>query len=487
MFQDYVYEKSPAVYANHVWLKDTDGVNQVIPYLDTFDCHGFEIVEYQDDLSFRIEYEEKVKEGHGKMAVLQREEAYVPYDILKCFDVYSVSFEELFPNFDAEILQEKSSLDLELLTRVLENGYGNIMEPAQTDNFFTTAVYDRNNLCAYFADRLKSILLELQGSVSYSDWYRIAEEKAQIDIYAVRYGLDIDTGSINALFQEYVLQSFGKLSTKIDKNTPVMVSRAMEYMSEHSNKFVVIVMDGMSEFDWGILANSFSHITYQQSAMFAMIPSTTSISRQCLLANKFPRQLMSPWNQTKEKAEFIQCARNLGYADNQIAYVRGYDADFGSFICCGAVIINDVDEIVHGQCQGRLGMYNDISVLADTGALRGLTDRMLAKGFDVYITSDHGNTLCTGRGKFVGAGVAVETKSHRMVVVKDFADKARLMNKYGLTEYPKYYMPQEYDYLICEKDTSLDNPREQVMTHGGMTIDEVIVPFIKIKAVLNNG
>ena len=28
---------------------------------------------------------------------------------------------------------------------------------------------------------------------------------------------------------------------------------------------------------------------------------------------------------------------------------------------------------------------------------------------------------------------------------------------------------------------------DEVMSHGGITIDEVIVPFIKIKAVDNNG
>ena len=126
-------------------------------------------------------------------------------------------------------------------------------------------------------------------------------------------------------------------------------------------------------------------------------------------------------------------------------------------------------------------------MLAAEEKLRGLSERLLAKGFVVYITADHGNTLCPGKGKLVGAGIAVESKSHRMAVVKYFADKAGLMDKYGLTEYPKYYLPQEYDYLICDKDTSLDNPGEQVMTHGGMTIDEVIVPFIKIEAVLNNG
>jgi hypothetical protein len=56
-----------------------------------------------------------------------------------------------------------------------------------------------------------------------------------------------------------------------------------------------------------------------------------------------------------------------------------------------------------------------------------------------------------------------------------------------LIEYPKYYLPKEYDYLICNVGESLDIKGEAVMTHGGMSLDEVVVPFIKIKAVRNNG
>ena len=78
-----------------------------------------------------------------------------------------------------------------------------------------------------------------------------------------------------------------------------------------------------------------------------------------------------------------------------------------------------------------------------------------------------------------------ETASHELEAY--FADKEKIADKFGLIEYPKYYLPKEYDYLICDTGVSLDNPGEQVMTHGGMTIDEVVVPFIKIKAVQNNG
>ena len=41
--------------------------------------------------------------------------------------------------------------------------------------------------------------------------------------------------------------------------------------------------------------------------------------------------------------------------------------------------------------------------------------------------------------------------------------------------------------MICGVGESFDAKGDEVMSHGGITIDEVIVPFIKIKAVDNNG
>ena len=40
---------------------------------------------------------------------------------------------------------------------------------------------------------------------------------------------------------------------------------------------------------------------------------------------------------------------------------------------------------------------------------------MLAAGFDFYISTDHGNTPCTGMGKLMKSSVETETKSHRVV------------------------------------------------------------------------
>ena len=183
----------------------------------------------------------------------------------------------------------------------------------------------------------------------------------------------------------------------------------------------------------------------------------------------------------------MDCARSLGFLDKQISYHRGYDADFSAVIRCGAIIINDIDDMVHGQKQGRIGMLNDLGVMAKQKKLVDLTKRLLTAGFDVYITADHGNTTRKGIGKLMSSGVETETKSRCMLVLKDFADKESLKSKYDMLEFPKTYLPKEYDYLICNTGKSFDAKDEEVMSHGGISIDECVVPFIKIKAVENNG
>ena len=57
--------------------------------------------------------------------------------------------------------------------------------------------------------------------------------------------------------------------------------------------------------------------------------------------------------------------------------------------------------------------------------------------------------------------------------------------KYDITYFAD--ASKENDYLICAAGTSFDSKGDDVMSHGGITVDEVIVPFITIKAVENNG
>ena len=72
-----------------------------------------------------------------------------------------------------------------------------------------------------------------------------------------------------------------------------------------------------------------------------------------------------------------------------------------------------------------------------------------------------------------------------MIAFKDFADSGRLTDRYDLIDYPGYYLDKQYQYRICTAGTSFDDTGKTVMAHGGISIDEVIVPFVKIERVSN--
>lgn len=477
MFGDYVFEKTAAQYTKKVLLVDVDYLEEKAHYSETFQAHGFRIVAYIDDLSFRINNTNALN-SEEKLAILVRPGVYIPYDIQKKCRKETISFESLFPKLNSAVLRESKDLNLELLTLAYQTDFEEHYERKQTELFLRHKMYAQKNVDVCLRKLYDCALSQSKNVEDYKVWFDLAEKKAQIDVIATEHNVDIDTSELNRAFCAYAMKNFGRLSSEINSKSPVLVSGVMDYIHDHSEKAVVIVMDGMSEFDWTILKRSFTEICYRQSAAFAMIPSTTSISRQCLLSGKYPSQLIEPWKQSKEKNEFYECARKYGYKDNQIDYERGYDASFSAFVKCGAVIILDIDELVHAQYQGRVGMLNDDIVLMKQNKLAGLTKRLLREGFDVYITADHGNTPCTGLGRLTGSGVEVETRSHKMVVLKDFANKDGLIERYGLLEYPKYYLPKDYDYLICNVGESLDIKGENVMTHGGISLDEVVVPFI---------
>lgn len=481
MLGEYVFNESNAAFCTSVLLVDHD-VEECAGYAYAFERRGFVVVRWGDDLAFRVRWEEALKAGE-KLAVVAHDGDYVPYDLALLMQRYDVTLGRLFPKLDTATLQADGSLDLDMLALAYERDYVHTSDAKATRVYLETRVNVRETAEA-LCDELEGELVRMaSGAAGYRDWIAVAQCKARIDVTAARYGFGRNTNALtDGAFRDFVATKYGQLSMAQDDETPVLVSGAMEYMRMRSDRFAVVVMDGMSEFDWRVLRESFAGIPYEESAAFAMVPTVTSLSRQSLLGGKYPKDLLSPWTTGKEKNEFFARVRDWGVGDKRIAYLRGYDAElpYGCDFC--AFIILDVDERVHGQYGGRPGMLGDMELLRDSGKLAGLVRRLTAAGLDVYITADHGNTPCVGRGHVSGTGVETETKSRRMLVLKDFAEVEPLKEKYGLIEYPGTFLDKTYRYYVCPSGVSFDNPGESVMSHGGMSIDEVIVPFVSVKA-----
>ena len=484
MLATYIYEKVYGDYENYILLFDMDDLDKKTAFTDYFRGKGFQVIYYEDDLHFRIEHDEALYSDNGKYLIIVTKECYIPYDVLRKFHAVHISMQDLFPKLNADFLKNISCLDYNLLSTAYSRNYYDLSEANKTAKFVRENVYGKENVESYLESEVSEIKKMAEVAKTYHDWIYISERKAKSDILAAKIGSIINDEEIQRRFADFIFSAYKTLSGELNKNSPVILSRTMEYIFDDSHKygkFAVIVMDGMSEFDWQILAQNFSGITYKKSAVFAMLPTITSISRQCLLSGKFPRELLSPFNQGKEEAEFKALTESMGFTAKETAYNRGYKISFGSSVKCAAFIVNDVDNAVHSQQFGRIGMLRDVESLSDSGRLKFLTENLMAKGFDVYITSDHGNAPCIGIGKIPRTGVETATKSSRMMILKNIADKNLFCQKYGMIELPKIYLDKNYAYLVCKAGESFDAKGQNVISHGGITTDEVIVPFVTIK------
>lgn len=484
MLKEYILQTLAAEYESRILIFDLDNIEGRFSYTSLLSEIGFEIIQYENATEFRYIYESKFKKNEDKLAVIVLAEKYIPYDILQSFYCVNISWDKLFPNLNKDILIKERSIELSLLYTASNNLYEDTLTFEETSSYLTQKVYGKENVAIYLENIKEELLVLLSGSeLNYNTWISIASKKGKAEYLAAKSGISVDLSFIDEKFAEFILKGYNTISGIIDRSSPVIISRVMDYVAKNNDKVALIVLDGMSIFDFNIITSTFDEIEYEENYIYAMVPTTTAISRQSLLSGKFPVELDKPFNLSREEKEFKTKAKSLGYLDNQIQYARGYEPEIGPNIKCLSVILNDIDDLVHGQLQGRVGMYNDIEYLAGSGKIQTLIRKLNQQGFTIYLTSDHGNTLCKGLGVVRGAGVEVETKSKRALILKDFANSNELIEKYNLIDYPGYYMDKQYKYLICKIGTSFDTKDSIVMTHGGISVDEVIVPFIKIKAV----
>lgn len=484
MFREYLIKKLAALYEDRIIIFDFDDIESRYSYVELLGGLGFKVVKYQDATHFRYIYYADSMDKEPRIAIVVSTEQYVPYDILKDFYRVDIGWEQLFPNLNKEVIVKDKTLDLDLLYSAYHELYESLSVYETARNYITEKVYGKENIKNYLAQTRKELsTLIYKESLNYNDWLNIAEKKGKAEYLAAKSGLNIDFSFIDGEFCKFIFDGYSSISGIIQRESPVMVSRVMDFISKKNDKVALIVLDGMSVFDFKILAAEFNDIDYREQYIYAMAPTTTAVSRQSLLTGKFPVELERPFDLSGEEKGFIEKAKSLGYMQNQILYTRGYTLNIGPNIKCLCIILNDIDDLVHAQTQGKIGMYNDINFLARSGKIQELIAKLYKKGFNIYLASDHGNTLCTGLGLIRGTGVEVETKSRRMIVLKDFADEKELIERYNLIKYPGYYLDKQFGYLICDTGTSFDAKDSIVMSHGGISIDEVIVPFIKIEAV----
>jgi hypothetical protein len=143
-------------------------------------------------------------------------------------------------------------------------------------------------------------------------------------------------------------------------------------------------------------------------------------------------------------------------------------------------VITKIDDIAHGMTLGTKGLHQQIQQWTEQGFLESLIDLLSDCGYHIYITADHGMIEATGKGR-INEGTLVEQRGERVRIYSDEALSQNACSKYPDALFWKsQILPSNCQPLIAPPRIAFVESGDQLMCHGGISIEEVIVPFIEI-------
>lgn len=253
---------------------------------------------------------------------------------------------------------------------------------------------------------------------------------------------------------------------------------------EDGAKILLVVIDGLGFAQWHPLRRATGLTVLDATGSLAMIPTLTSVSRQAIFAGALPRDFAEHIDTTRaEERRWRQFWAGHGVVDRDISYAKtlGDDADaipepHGRV---AAVVINAVDEILHGaDVLGDRQVAAGVDLWARTGFLRSLVGAGTQAGYETWITSDHGNLPTLPRQR-PSEGQTVEKAGSRVRIYPNAtlrehaAEHGEIWDPPGLpTEGAGYYplfAPGRSGYHSTSR-----------VSHGGISLDEVIVPVARV-------
>ncbi len=285
---------------------------------------------------------------------------------------------------------------------------------------------------------------------------------------------------------------------------PVMVHHVPRFLrhrrSAGETKLALLVFDGLAFDQWvqireHLIATT-KRFAFEEGAAFAWLPTVTSVSRQALFSGLKPREFEDSIDRTdKEESLWKAFWQNEGVNPNEVMYRRALrqsnqlDALEAALLDqhpkVVGLVIDEVDERLHKE-RSKKDVAMWIGNWLTTGFVDRLFSMLLDKGYHIYLTADHGNVEATGIGR-PNQGVIAETRGERVRVYRSEALRADSATAYpGTLSLDIAGLPANFMPLFAGGRTAFVPEGDQVVVHGGVSVEELIVPFVKVSYLIGN-
>jgi len=348
----------------------------------------------------------------------------------------------------------------------------------------------------------------LSDEARWETWQALARTWARVQ--GLRYDLDAKLeqaqeqacapleAELDARFLTWLRRAYAPLGGQ-GLPVPHHVHHVPEYLAYEQRKggcqrVALLVLDGLSLADWRVIGRVWQarHAGWEISdqLLLAQVPTITAISRQALVSGRRPAELASCRDNAAEAWLWAEFWAQHGLPGERCAYAHLsltaepcelLPREPGAHALC--LVYAGIDEIVHGSQLGAKDVQASLRIWLDQKSprLEAVLDGLLQGGYLTFLASDHGHVQAHGLG-CPAEGLTVYTRAKRARVYADrrTAEATHVRFSDTLLWGADGLLPDELWAVIPSGRAAFALYDEVVVTHGGTTLDEVVVPLIQV-------
>ncbi|MDE6480265.1 MAG: PglZ domain-containing protein [Muribaculaceae bacterium] len=430
-------------------------------------------------IQLRVHYELHLRRNPDKSAIYILTAGDMLPDITTKANNIRFKIADLFPNFvDKESISQQP---LDILSKLYDKHIQGIVTAQRLQDLISDIT------SAQVAEPVKDFgeaVVNLKR-IDNPDWSDVATIRRISELFikvveAEKYDEIAETiDYLNFDFQHYLDETYWNSLNANPILKPQCVNGIVPHIRHNyqsSQKVALVVVDGMAFWQYEVLLAELKtlHIyPTQEHWTYSWIPSITCLSRQAIFTRQHP------------SLDYIQSPNN-----ERLAWLSHWHTGFPQYLYDNgdgplpisndcrrlALVTVALDEKMHSSTS-----YIDLLVLTRIWA-KSFAKRfkqLKDSGFDIILTTDHGNVLSKGWRTFTSIekahlyGKASRGHRHAIFMQKDASDQFNKDLGYSIQCLHKQL------WFAIRDDNSFNTPGRVEITHGGSHFFECMIPFIK--------
>lgn len=429
----------------------------------------------------------------------------IPFDIASKFAIKEINLKTIFPLLDRNVLKEFPTESFQVLYNeyiIRFDKYDDPLTSDKTRKFIERILNDEN---FFLRARITETKSKIEKQIN--EFKNIPNDWGNLSKLIGKYNFLINRLNDNASnFKKFQQVAFNNLLLDFIKNDyqdliynpySFLNSKIVDYIwnnemnVEYNQKKVIICFDGMSFEEWFCIHDyleSRTNLEYLTKYSISLLPTETLYSRLSLFAGLLPVEIkkkdyVTELNLRYEEKLFKEKLTNKGIAEeNEVFYYKcksPKDLVHQSFTDykAGGIIIRLIDDLVH-KSTNKKELTNSLEFLLKEENFFMIINQLIQENYKIFICSDHGNVHAMGNGTRIPKDL-VEGKGRRYALY----DEEILANE---KSYEDSYLIK-LEQLIGEKfilllygEQMFDGKNKESLTHGGISIQEIFIPFIEV-------